>query len=127
MSMAHSINYEEGKHGVTISLSGDVTAEELYKINFGLIGDKSFADLKYRIWDFSGAGRVILTHEQLRLLAIQDAGASLISPNQKIALVHKPIGNSGIYETFHAFEKAWTGFESRSFHDIDSAMKWIRK
>jgi hypothetical protein len=123
--MPHHLGYESNDLGVLITLSGLIKADEISELNEELMSDELFRQWHYQIWDFSDVERLELTESDLRRFAMQDARASRINPNQKVALIRRRNpSSSGLDTIYHIFGDVWGGYESRTFSDYDTARKW---
>ena len=124
--MPHKLKKESNGLGVIITFSEVVTGDELYKLDIKLNSDKRFSKLRYRILDFSKIKDIKTSFDELRNYAIQNSVAVRKNPDLKIAIIIRKKSSSGLDGVFHAYEKAWRGYESNTFTDIETARKWAQ-
>jgi hypothetical protein len=124
--MPHKIKKESNGLGVVITFSEVVMGDELYKLDIKLTSDKRFSKLRYRILDFSKIKDIKLSFDELRNYAIENSIAVRKKPDLKIAIIIRKKSSSGLDSVFHAYERAWRGYESNTFTDIETARKWAQ-
>jgi hypothetical protein len=124
--MPHKLKKESNGLGVVITFSEVVTGDEMQKLDEKLNLDKQFSNLRYRILDFSKIKDIKIRFDELRNYAIQNSIAVRKNPDIKIAIVIRTKSSSGLDSVFHAYEKAWRGYESKTFTDIKTARKWAQ-
>jgi hypothetical protein len=124
--MPHKLKKESNGLGVVITFSEVIMGDELYKLDIKLHSDKQFSKLRYRILDFSKIKDIKISFDELRNYAIQNSIAVRKNPHLKIAIIIRKKSSSGLDSAFHAYEKAWRGYESNTFTDIESARKWVQ-
>jgi hypothetical protein len=123
--MPNKIKSESKGTGIVVTFSGVVTGKEIQKLREKLMSDELFPHWRYRIWDFSKITDIKISFDELRNLAIQDSIAVHKNPNHKVAIIIRKKSPSGLDGIFHAYEKAWIGYESKTFTDIETARKWV--
>ena len=124
--MPNKMKKESNGPGILITFSGTVKGEEMKKLRDSIKSDKVLSKLSYQIWDFSKIKDIKLTFDELRSYAMNDSVNVRKNPHKKIALIVRKIAPSGLDTMYHAYEKAWGGYESKTFTDIDSARKWVQ-
>jgi hypothetical protein len=124
--MPHKLKKESNGLGVLITFSEVIMGDELYKLDIKLHSDKQFSKLRYRILDFSKIKDIKISFDELRNYAIQNSIAVRKNPDFKIAIIIRKKSSSGLDNAFHAYEKAWRGYESNTFTDIETARKWAQ-
>jgi hypothetical protein len=122
--MPHAVSNDADGPGVVITLTGLVKGDEIFHLNEALMADNGFVQWRYQIWDFSNIEKVDVSLDQMRLFAIQDRLAARKNPHQKIAIILRKSGRSGHDRAFHAMEKVWGAYESRSFERLEEARAW---
>jgi len=120
----HVITEEADGLGVLVTLSGDLDGAEIYGINEQLMADPGFLRWHYQIWDFSAVERSSVNSEDVRRFALQDAQAAQLNPRQRVALVPRPGGGSGLDRLFHVYEGVWGPYESRTLATLELARRW---
>ena len=124
--MPHKMKNESNGLGVVITFSGIVKGDEIHKVDEKVNSDKIFSKLRYQIWDFSKIKDIKVSFDELRNHAIKDSSVAHKNPDKRIAIIVRKKSSSGLDSVFHAYEKAWRGYESETFTDIEAARKWAR-
>ncbi len=124
--MPYRMKKESNGQGVVVTFSGIVMGEEMNKLHENLRTDKLLSKLRYQIFDFSQIEDIKVTFDELRSYAMHDAAGARKDPDKKLAIVIRKKLSSGLDSMFHAYEKAWGGYESATFTDIDAAKKWAQ-
>ena len=124
--MPHKMKNESNGLGVVITFSGIVKEGEIHKADEKLDSDKIFSKMRYQIWDFSKIKDIKVSFDELRYHAIKDSSVARKKPDKRIAIIVRKKSSSGLDSVFHAYEKAWRGYESETFTDIEAARKWAR-
>jgi len=124
--MPHKLKMESNGLGVVITFTEIVTGDEIHKLDEKLNSDKRFSKLRYQIMDFSKIKDIKISFDELRNYAIQDSFTSRQNPDKKIAIIVRKKSSSSLDTVFHAYGKAWGGYESKTFTDIESARGWVQ-
>ena len=124
--MSYKLSKDSSEFGVVITLSGIIEADEIEKLQNQINSDELFSQLRYQIWDFSKAEEINISIDQIQHFATQTAIASGKNPKLRIAIIPRKTSHNVLGKTFHTFEKAWGGNESKSFGDVDTAMEWCK-
>jgi len=124
--MPYKIEKEPKDRGVVIVFSGVVKGEEMNDLHKSIRTDKKLSTLRYQIWDFSRINDIKVSFDELRNYAMHDSMGALKNPNKRIAIIIRKKAPSGLDTLFHAYEKAWGGYESATFTDIEAARKWAQ-
>jgi hypothetical protein len=122
--MPYVMKKELKNQGIVITFSGIVKKGEVQALDDKLSSDKQLSKLRYQIWDFSKIKDIKVSFDELRNCAILDAVGARKNPHKKIAIIVRKQSASGLDSMFHAYEKAWGGYESATFTDIEAAKKW---
>lgn len=113
--------------GIIITFFGSVRFEDLYALNQQLIADENFRHWRYKVWDFSKAGEVDFSLDEIRSFVFQSSLARHKNPDHKVAIIPRSNPKSGLDDVFHLMSKEWGGYESRSFTHIGAARKWASR
>lgn len=122
--MPHKLKTEANGRGLVVTFSGIVRGNEIQKLDEELNLDKVFSKVRYAIWDFSKIKDIKVSFDELRNQAMNDAVSVHKNPDKRIAIITRKRSSSGLDSIFHAYEKAWGGYESKTFTDIEAARKW---
>jgi hypothetical protein len=125
--MSHKLARELNGLGIVITFSGMVDADEVDKLQEQIHSDELFPQLRYQIWDFSGAEEIIISIDQIQHFAMQTAVSSSENPKLRIAIIPRKTSHNILGKTFHSFENLWGSNESKSFQDIDDAREWCSR
>jgi hypothetical protein len=124
--MPYRMKKESSGKGIVLTFSGIVTGEEMNALHENLRTDELLSKLRYQIWDFSGIEDIKVSFEELRNYAMHNSAEARKDPDKKLAIIIRTKLSSGLDSMFHAYEKAWGGYESETFTDIDAARKWAQ-
>ncbi len=124
--MPHKLTSESNGRGLVITFSGIVKKGEVKALDDKISSDQQLSKLRYQIWDFSKIKDIKVSFDELRNCAMLDAVGARKNPHQKIAIIVRKQSASGLDSIFHAYEKAWCGYDSATFTDIEAARKWAQ-
>ena len=125
--MSHEVNIENQGAGVVVSLSGVITGKELTSINEHIYKADPNKKLRYQVWDFSDVEILEMKTEDIEKLVLQDMEEAISNSNQHVAIIGSSRTLRGVDNLYHYISDCWvkTGFQSKSFNNMDDARSWI--
>lgn len=125
--MSHKVNIENQGTGVVVSLSGVITGRELTSINEHIYEADPNKKLRYQVWDFSDVEILEMKTEDIEKLVLQDMEEAISNSNQHVAIIGSSRTLRGVDNLYHYISDCWvkTGFQSKSFNNMDDARSWI--
>lgn len=125
--MSHEVNIENQGTGVVVSLSGVITGRELTSINEHIYEADPNKKLRYQVWDFSDVEILEMKTEDIEKLVLQDMEEAISNSNQQVAIIGSSRTLRGVDNLYHYISDCWvkTGFQSKSFDNMDDARSWI--
>ena len=125
--MSHEVNIENQGAGVVVSLSGVITGRELTSINEHIYEADPNKKLRYQVWDFSDVEILEMKTEDIEKLVLQDMEEAISNSNQHVAIIGSSRTLRGVDNLYHYISDCWvkTGFQSKSFDNMDDARSWI--
>lgn len=123
--MPHTLHHDTRRNGVTISFTGSVSGEEIIEVNTAMTAQRN---LVTQIWDFSEAGTIDVTPQQMHRIALMDSALPPGAALQKVALV-LPVTLRAFGDMYERYSEKWVGrpqgFESRIFSSAGEAREWV--
>ncbi len=125
--MSHEVNIENQGAGVVVTLSGVITGSELTGINEHIYKTDPDKRLRYQIWDFTNVDILEMKTEDIEKLVLQDMEEAISNSNQHVAIIGSSQTLRGVDNLYHYISDCWvkTGFQSKSFSNMDDARIWI--
>ncbi len=102
--MPGQMSFEKEGSGVVVTWTGDVSGDEIKKMNETLYTQDRGGRLRYQIWDFTQVERLNVSIQDASDLAMQDKMAAQKNPDQIVALVGNRALFAGDDELFHVYE-----------------------
>jgi hypothetical protein len=124
--MAYTLISEFEGAGAMITFTGNIKPDEVLKLHEEIFSHPDLSKWRYQIWDFSKAGDLDFTMEDLRRFAMAEREMAPLNSNQKIALIPRPLLYQGFDNMFQVYESVWGICESKTFQDVDSARIWAQ-
>ena len=120
--MPYELTWEP--EGVYWKYTGDLTGQEIIEATSLIYGDSRFDDLRYKLVDFMEMENIIMTRDDVALIAYQHRAAELSNPSVSTAIVMRPGCN--LAETFASFftDSNW---EVKIFDNLDEANLWLKR
>jgi len=125
--MSHEVNIENQGAGVVVSLSDVITGRELTRINEHIYEADPNKKLRYQIWDFTEVDILEMKTEDIEKLVLQDMEEAISNSKQHVAIIGSSRTLRGVDNLYHYISDCWvkTGFQSKSFDNMDDARSWI--
>ena len=115
-----------GKEGINFQFFGDVTASELHDANNEIYGDHRFDDIKYFIWDMTGAKNLEMIKDEAEISVYTDHVATSYKRSLKGAFVANDKHVRKIIK--HYIDKSiklGSTWELNLFYKTEDAKEWI--
>jgi hypothetical protein len=121
--MNHKIDWEN--NGVKVSVTGNVTFEEVFQTDGMIYGDSRFSTLKYVIYDLSEVTSLNLNTNDLKMISTLDKSASRWNEKLKLSLLVKGNETKVSLKKYISFMKD-SGWDIRIFNNNDDVLNWSK-
>lgn len=127
--MPGTIHSENNNEGVLLKMTGLVKGREIIELNRQIYANDPNKQLRYQVWDFTGAKRMEVSPEELHIITREDKAEAARNPDQLVALVGSPRQLNGVDISYQVFSQSWIGdgFQSDSFRNLQEARQWIER
>lgn len=123
--MSYTMHYENEGRGLVVSFRGDMVSDEVGTAVREMYAAAGVTSLRYSVWDFSRVGRLDLTEEKLRAIAMMDKNAAPNIPHQKVVLIGTEETFQGSDRRYAIYAEVWAGFEVEVFTSFEDARRWL--
>ncbi|MBO6576128.1 MAG: hypothetical protein JJ896_09230 [Rhodothermales bacterium] len=125
--MSHTLAFEKHGLGCVVTLSGSLTAADLFAANLSLYEADPDGRLRYQIWDLTRANSLTVSASDLHELAAQDGEASEEAPGQLVAICGPTGVLRGANELYSMYADEMTDFKTETFSSVSRARLWVER
>ena len=123
--MSYTTHYENEGRGLVVSFQGETVSDEVGTAVVEMYSSDDISALRYSVWDFSRVGRLDLTEEKLRAIAMMDKNAAESIAHQKVVLIGSEETFQGSDRRYAIYAEVWAGFEVEVFTGFEDARRWL--